>query len=57
MVHDKHSPVKKKVVRGNKASFMTNELSKAIMNRFKIKKKIQNGRLVKTWQIRKKENL
>ena len=39
MVHDKHSPVKKKVVRGNKASFMTNELSKAIMNRFKIKKK------------------
>ena len=38
MVHDKHAPVKKTVVRGNKASFMTNELSKAIMNRSKLKK-------------------
>ena len=37
MVLDKHAPIKKKIVRGNEAPFVTNELSKAIMNRSKIR--------------------
>ena len=36
MVHDKHAPIKKKIVRGNEAPFMTKELSKVIMNRSKL---------------------
>ena len=38
MVLDKHAPIKKKMVRGNEASFMRKELNKAIMNRSKLKK-------------------
>ena len=37
MVFDKHAPIKNKIVRSNEAPFMTKELSKAIMNRFKFK--------------------
>ena len=38
MFLDKHAPIKKKKrVRGNEAPFMTNELSKAIMSRSKLK--------------------
>ena len=36
MVLDKHAPIKKKIVRGNEAPFMTKELSKLIMNRSKL---------------------
>ena len=36
MVLDKHAPLKKKIFRGNKAPFMTKELSKAIMNKSKL---------------------
>lgn len=38
-VADKHAPLKKKTVRGNNAPFMNKELSKAIMNRSRAKKK------------------
>ena len=37
MVLNKHAPIKKKIVRGNEAPCMTKELSKAIMNRSKLK--------------------
>ena len=37
MVLDKHTPIKKEIVRGNKASFISKELSKAITNRSKHK--------------------
>ena len=37
MVLDKHAPIKKKIVRYNEAPFMTKKLSKAIMNRSKLK--------------------
>ena len=37
MVLDKHAPIKQKIVRGNETPFMTKELSKAIMNRVKLK--------------------
>ena len=36
---DKFAPLKSKKIRGNQAPFMTKELSKAIMDRSKIKKK------------------
>ena len=38
-VLDKHAPLKQKVVRGNQSPFMTKELSKAIMQRSKLKNK------------------
>ena len=47
MAVDKHVPIKKKIVRGNETPFMTKELSKAIMNRSKLKNRYTNGRLVK----------
>ena len=37
MVLDKHTPIKNKIVRDNEAPFITKELSKAIMNRSKLK--------------------
>ena len=37
IVLDKHAPIKQKIVRGNETPFMTKELSKAIMNRAKLK--------------------
>ena len=37
MALDKHTTVKKKMVRGDEASFMTKDLSKPIMNRSRIK--------------------
>ena len=40
MVLGKHAPIKKKkIVRGNEAPFMTKKLSKAIINRSKLKNK------------------
>ena len=36
---DKHAPLKTKKVRGNHAPFMNKELSKAIMNRSRLKNK------------------
>ena len=36
-VLNKHTPLKQKKVRGNNASFMTKDLSKAIMNKFKTR--------------------
>ena len=37
IVPDKHAPIKKRILRVNEAPFMTKELSKAIMNRSKLK--------------------
>ena len=39
LVLDKHAPLKVKKVRGNQGPFMTKELSKTIMNKFKIRNK------------------
>ena len=39
MVLDKYALIKKKIVRGIEVPFMTKELSKAIMNRSKLKNK------------------
>ena len=36
LVLDKHAPIRKKIVRGNEAPFLTKELSKVIMNRSKL---------------------
>ena len=36
---DSHGPLKQKQVRGNQASFMAKELSKAVMTRSRIKNK------------------
>ena len=41
LVLDKHAPLKFKKVRGNQGPFMTKELSKAIMNKSKIRIKYQ----------------
>ena len=41
IVLDKHAPLKVKKVRGNQGPFMTKELSKAIMNKSKIRNKYQ----------------
>ena len=41
-VANKHAPLKKKIVRGNNAPFMTKELRKTIMNRSRLKKKYQD---------------
>ena len=41
LVLDKHEPLKVKKVKGNQGPFMTKELSKAIMNKSKIKNKYQ----------------
>ena len=38
---DKHVPLKVKKVRGNQGPFMTKELSKAIMNKSKIRNEYQ----------------
>ena len=38
-VANKHAPLKKKIIRGNDAPFMTKELRKAIMNRSRSKHK------------------
>ena len=38
-VIDKHAPLKTKRVRGNQSPFMTKELSKAVMNKSKTRKK------------------
>ena len=38
MIFDKYAPIKKKVLRGNAAPFMTKGLGKAIMNRSKLTK-------------------
>ena len=38
-VANKHAPLKKKIIRGNDARFMTKELRKAIMNRSRSKHK------------------
>ena len=37
---NKHAPLKKKIVRGKNAPFMTKELRKAITNRSRLKKEI-----------------
>ena len=36
-VLDKHAPLKRKMTRGNQGPFMTKQLSKAIMNRSKLR--------------------
>ena len=41
-VVNKHAPLKEKIVRGNKAPFMTKQLRKAIMNRSRLKKKYRD---------------
>ena len=41
LVLDKDAPLKVKKVRGNRGPFMTKELSKAIMNKSKIRNKYQ----------------
>ena len=37
MVLDKHATIKSNKIRGNRTPFMSKELSKAIMNRFKLR--------------------
>ena len=44
LVFDKHAPLKVKKVRGNQGPFMTKELSKAIMNKSKIRNKAVLGK-------------
>ena len=34
---DRHAPLKRKMIRGNQGPFMTKQLSKAIMNRSKLR--------------------
>ena len=34
---DRHAPLKRKMIRRNQGSFMTKQLSKAIMNRSKLR--------------------
>ena len=41
LVLDKHAPLEVKKVRGNQGPFMAKELSKAIMNKSKIRNKCQ----------------
>ena len=41
LVLDKHAPLKVKKVRGNQGPFKTKKLSKAIMNKSKIRNKYQ----------------
>ena len=36
-VLDRHTPLKKKMIRGNQGPFMTKQLSKTIMNRSKLR--------------------
>ena len=36
-VLDRHAPLKRKIIRGNQAPFMTKQLSKVIMNRSKLR--------------------
>ena len=36
-VLDRHAPLKRKMIRGNQGPFMTKQLSKAIMNRSKLR--------------------
>ena len=36
-VLDRHAPLKRKMIRGNQGPFMTKQLSKAIMNRYKLR--------------------
>ena len=50
LVLDKYTPLKVKKVRENQGPFMTKELSKAIMNKSKIRNIIiKNGRLGKAF--------
>ena len=36
-VLDRHAPLKRKIIRGNQGQIMTKQLSKAIMNRSKLR--------------------
>ena len=55
-VLDKHVPLKTKTIRGNNAPFMIKKLSKAIMNRSRLRSKYLNGRLEKMyWKIKRQK--
>ena len=54
-VLDRHVPLKRKMTRGNQGPFMTKQLSKAIINRSKLKKAILNGHPEKTSRTIKKQ--
>ena len=57
MVLDKHAPIKKKLLRGNEAPFMTKELSKAIMNRSKLKNRYTKWPSCETLAFKKQKNI
>ena len=51
---DKQAPVKQKVIRGNNAPFMNKELSKAIMNRSRVKNRyLKESKKTKTKKAKK----
>ena len=48
MVLDTHALKKSNKIKGNHVSFLSEELSKAIMNRFKLRNTLQSGHPPKT---------
>ena len=48
---EKHAPLKSKTVRENQAPFMNKELSKAIMEKFRLRTGILNISLEKTFSL------
>ena len=55
---NKHAPLKKRIVRGNQAPFMTNEFQKAIYTRSRLKNKMNKSPTVKDITVyRRQRNL
>ena len=54
-VLDKHAPLETKTIRGNHAPFMTKNLSKAIMNRSRLRSKYLKWRSRENFLEYKKE--
>ena len=52
-VVEKHVPLKKKVLRGNQAPFMTKELSKEIMVRSRLRNKFNKHKTTENWKAYK----
>ena len=52
-VVEKHAPLKRKVLRGNQASFMTKELCKEIMVRSRLKNKFNKHKTTENWKAYK----
>ena len=54
-VVDKHAPMKSKLIRGTHAPFMNKELSKAIMQRSKLKNIHNKTKTKESWEVFKKQ--